>query len=78
MYPSNSPKLVLDNCPTHIVGMTNPLTMPNKTVCVDAIREVVKSLAHSKYNVVVVRKVLVFSLQKRSAGLRWMSCSRKC
>ena len=28
-YPSTLPTLVLDNCPSHIVGMTNPLTMPN-------------------------------------------------
>ena len=37
--------------------------MPNKTMCTDAIRDVVKSLGRRKYDVMVVRnrEVLVFS-----------------
>ena len=67
MYPGTPPILVLDNCPSHIVGMTNPLSMPNKTVCTDAIRDVVKSLGRRKHDVVVMRdgEVCVFPLQKR-------------
>ena len=67
MYPGIPPILVLDNCPSHIVGMTNPLTMPNKTVCTDDIRDVVRSSGRRKYDVVVVREgeVLVFPLPKR-------------
>ena len=47
--------------------MTNPLTMPNKTVCTDAIRDVVKSLGRRKHDVVVMRdgEVCVFPLPKR-------------
>ena len=41
--------------------------MPNKTVCTDAIRDVVRSSGRRKYDVVVVRdgEVLVFPLPKR-------------
>ena len=46
MYPGTPPILVSDNSPTHIIGMTNALTMPNKTV--------VMSLCCRKYDVVVV------------------------
>ena len=67
MYPGIPPILVFDNCPSHIVGMTNSLTMPNKTVCTYTARDVVGSLGQRKYDVVVVRngEVLVFLLPKR-------------
>ena len=86
-YPGTPPILVLDNCPSHIVGMISPLTMPNKTVCTDAIRDVVISIGCRKWNVVVKRDGVeyVFPLPKRgeeferaSLGLLWMSCGRRC
>ena len=67
-YPDTPPILVLDNnCPSHIVGMTNPLTMPNKTVCTDAIRDVAGSIGRRKWDFVVKRDGVeyVFTLPKR-------------
>ena len=71
MYPDTLPILVLDNCPAHIVRMTNPLAMLNNTVGTDAIRDVVKSLGRRKYKVVAVRngEVLVFRLPKRGEDI---------
>ena len=71
MYPGIPPILFLYIFPSHIVGITNPLTMPSKTVCTDAIRDVVRSLGRRKYDVVVVRdgEVLVFPLPKRGEDL---------
>ena len=61
MYPGVPPILVLDNGPSHIVGM------PNKTVCTDVIRDVVRSSGRRKHDVVAVMdgEVLVFPLPKR-------------
>ena len=59
--PGTPPILVLDICPSHIVGM------PNKTVCTDATRAVVRSIGRRKWDVVMKRNGVeyVFPLTKR-------------
>lgn len=50
--PGTPPIVVFANCPSHFVDMKNLLTTRHKTVCMDAIRDLVRSIGRKRWDVV--------------------------